>query len=543
MRDWQSVANLEDISQEDARRGVCHLGDVVPPDFARFLSTERGVKALNRVSEQLAIKIRVSRSAAKALLVFTCTMQNAQLARMMLTQEYCKTYRSLHTPPEEWVSKSVLVPMTSSYFTIGPYGESLAWAADSDCFITVDWDAGHPSQFVFELKGSKQAVDATTTRIRSRVLESVKSTGKHPGNPSEINNEERSDVMRNLMRGFPHPVAVVTATPLVVGRPELTLDEYTAITISSMTTVSLSPVPIITFNILKPSRSLSAIYDQGKFTVQLLRASYEGAFIADAFTKGDSSAGYRSLQNAGAEIESNEIGSYGPTISGPGIRGRLLCKLLPEKCVEVSDHAIVVAEVEHIYQSGSEDNNVELPLCLGYQDGMYRKPGISIPSSRIQNISRRRAGLKYPPPSVRLPSDPFRASVDSQYGGESPSQNLSKNSEDPQGLNRSADAADPPPQEDSSIETKQDRASEGFMSEDDLPPEARYNLNEFDGPSSGSTQQQDMAENGQGADVEQAHDPLAVYKPSSARRVEDKRGDSEGEGDLSRQRSWPVGRS
>jgi flavin reductase (DIM6/NTAB) family NADH-FMN oxidoreductase RutF len=191
--------------------------------------------------------------------------------------------------------------------------------------------------------------------------------------------------MRNLMRSIPHSVVLVTAarpssppsSSQVSTSPPVAAqsDRFAAMTISSMTTVTLSPVPIISFNVKQPSRTLNAIQTRESFFIHLLHNSISGAQIAAAFARGDTDAGYQALENAGAMITlDDETFPHAPKIAAIGISGTLSCRLLPDKCVEVGDHVIVVAQVCEIEFVDGDGGGVQR-VGLAYHDGAYKSIG------------------------------------------------------------------------------------------------------------------------------------------------------------------------
>ncbi|KUJ21368.1 uncharacterized protein LY89DRAFT_715568 [Mollisia scopiformis] len=107
--------------------------------------------------------------------------------------------------------------------------------------------------------------------------------------------------LRSVMRALPASVVVIT-TALTTSASDTQRSRGRAIspalaanargmTVSSFTTVSLDPHPIIQFNIKVPSRTLGALMETRHFFVHILEATMLGAKIAAAFTKGNSPDG------------------------------------------------------------------------------------------------------------------------------------------------------------------------------------------------------------------------------------------------------------
>jgi hypothetical protein len=168
-------------------------------------------------------------------------------------------------------------------------------------------------------------------------------------------------------------------------------------TLSSFTTLTLTPSPIITFNIKNPSRTLSALSQSRNFLIHILEASENGMKIADAFTKGN--ADDRSLflhenkdvfgvEEVGVGKE-NGVEIKIPMLKAEGVISVLRCVVLGaregvEKEVEedkrsksngsaiirVGNHMLVLGKVEEIIGGGEEGRS---GLC--YADGRYRRVG------------------------------------------------------------------------------------------------------------------------------------------------------------------------
>ena len=126
-------------------------------------------------------------------------------------------------------------------------------------------------------------------------------------------------------------------------------------TVSSFTTVTLNPVPIVSFNIRLPSTTYQAIKKRGRFKIHVLAADERGAFVADLFTRGDAKAAFRELARRFDGWDNGDV-LNGPRLIGQHVIAVLNASLMPEKCVEVGDHVIVIAEVFYIDQAKSADD-------------------------------------------------------------------------------------------------------------------------------------------------------------------------------------------
>jgi flavin reductase (DIM6/NTAB) family NADH-FMN oxidoreductase RutF len=149
------------------------------------------------------------------------------------------------------------------------------------------------------------------------------------------------------MRNIPHPVAVITASENSSPAPsqdESKFEGCYGVTVSSFSTVTLGPPPIITFNLRKPSRTLDAILAQGLFRVHTLAGTSAGRDTAHAFVRLEHADAFRDLASTGVRIEAKG-GDNVPAIWGKGVLASLLCRTLPDKMVEVGDHKVIIAEV------------------------------------------------------------------------------------------------------------------------------------------------------------------------------------------------------
>ncbi|TAQ89085.1 hypothetical protein B7494_g2603 [Chlorociboria aeruginascens] len=96
--------------------------------------------------------------------------------------------------------------------------------------------------------------------------------------------------VRSVMRNLPHTVVVLTTTyqyprRQIKGQSKFIENDLWGITLSSFQMASLYPSPIITFNIMRPSHTLSALKNSGNFLIHILHATEKGAAIADHFTR------------------------------------------------------------------------------------------------------------------------------------------------------------------------------------------------------------------------------------------------------------------
>ncbi|KAI5458513.1 flavin reductase like domain-containing protein [Mariannaea sp. PMI_226] len=175
--------------------------------------------------------------------------------------------------------------------------------------------------------------------------------------------EPLPEQLRSIMRLLPHSVVVCTSRqPGPTGGTR-------AMTMSSFTSLTLSPTPLITFNIATPSRTLDAIRASEAFTIHILAGDAAGASVASHFTRGNLAGHVLD----GFEGTCDEGGSS-PVLKSEGVMFALKCRVLADTAegglVRVRDHVIVIGEVvEMIPVSG------EKGFGLVYGDRRYRKVG------------------------------------------------------------------------------------------------------------------------------------------------------------------------
>ncbi|KAJ6171183.1 hypothetical protein N7470_000250 [Penicillium chermesinum] len=180
------------------------------------------------------------------------------------------------------------------------------------------------------------------------------------------------------MRRVPYPVAIITATD-----PSSTADtSFRGMTVSSFNTVTLSPTPIISFNVRRPSETLNALLASGRFLVHLLVPSPETATLARDFSKGNITlasmlSGHGTFEFGKLEGDAEQpLPMLRRREAGlPGVHFPFVfeCALLPQK-IDVYDHSIVLGEVVRVLE-GAEVEGEAGRLCLTYADTKFWKMG------------------------------------------------------------------------------------------------------------------------------------------------------------------------
>ncbi|RJE17595.1 oxidoreductase [Aspergillus sclerotialis] len=203
------------------------------------------------------------------------------------------------------------------------------------------------------------------------------------------------------MRRVPYPVSIITATDPTPSHhhhhnsnnpPELS---YRGMTVSSFNTVTLIPEPVISFNVKRPSETLTALRSSGRFLAHLLAPNKATATLARDFSKGNHNLtildGKGEFEFVGVDVESSH-GGDGRKLKLPILRRRganppdgmedfpfvFECRVM-DKEMEVYDHTIVLATVVRalveppgVVGEGRKD------LCLTYADTRFWGAGREI---------------------------------------------------------------------------------------------------------------------------------------------------------------------
>ncbi|KAL4751745.1 hypothetical protein BDW72DRAFT_212539 [Aspergillus terricola var. indicus] len=238
-----------------------------------------------------------------------------------------------------------------------------------------------------------------------------------------------STQIRLLMRRIPYPVAIITSTdpnPSSPPTPPSTTDKtsqftsrFRGMTVSSFNTVTLTPHPVISFNVRRPSETLHALISSGRFLVHLLATDLATASLARDFARGNQNlalgegmfefVGIAPSSASDSDTGTEALGTKeSPTtpplpmlrrkgkdatlsISAPEIGSSKLessffpfifeCRLLPESVVDVYDHTIVVGMIVRAItdlNTSSTSDSAEIPsedLCLTYANTKFWEMG------------------------------------------------------------------------------------------------------------------------------------------------------------------------
>ncbi|ROW15357.1 hypothetical protein VPNG_02373 [Cytospora leucostoma] len=242
----------------------------------------------------------------------------------------------------------------------------------------------------------------------------------HPHHDTTFDSLSRSEQLRTVMRLLPHSVVVCTSASTTIttsttpttssdsdpesspGSSSSASTSATAVvprgmTMSSFTSLTLHPAPLVTFNIATPSRTLDAVSQARRFNVHVLSGDVAGGRVAEWFRRGNAEGlgvfdKDRMREGCGCEVIPADADVSGagltsvaspspspspPLLRGPGVLYALRCRLLDDEpargLVRVRDHVLVLAEVVDIVEG--EGREGEEPFGLAYADRRYRQLG------------------------------------------------------------------------------------------------------------------------------------------------------------------------
>ncbi|OJJ74690.1 hypothetical protein ASPBRDRAFT_39879 [Aspergillus brasiliensis CBS 101740] len=201
-----------------------------------------------------------------------------------------------------------------------------------------------------------------------------------------------SDQVRLLMRRVPYPVAIITAT-----EPNGPADKaFRGMTVSSFNTVTLSPQPVISFNVRRPSETLSALQSSKRFLVHLLAPRQATATLARDFSKGnhnlsllEGKSDYEFVAHEHTLRDNEAPGRPLPLLrrkqdaTSTGLEDFpfvLECQLHPQS-IQVQDHTIVVGTVVRALSGellSLDSETKAADLCLTYANTHFWEMGHEI---------------------------------------------------------------------------------------------------------------------------------------------------------------------
>ncbi|THY24123.1 hypothetical protein D6D01_05652 [Aureobasidium pullulans] len=196
------------------------------------------------------------------------------------------------------------------------------------------------------IKGKQDAATKALNFIKSVDFPAEEST------PVQLKPDEIKETYKTAMRSVPSSVVVLTTHDGSSGA-KVTLDSIRGMTVSSMTSVTLEPEPIVSFSIRGPSRTLDCVNQGQPFYVNFLADNRQGALIAGEFAQyhEDPSQPFRTLEEQELTSISPHMDSRGPYFKGRDNPAYFKCELLPGKSIEIGDHTVIFARVVHIWAS------------------------------------------------------------------------------------------------------------------------------------------------------------------------------------------------
>lgn len=248
---------------------------------------------------------------------------------------------------------------------------------------------------------------------RSRRHQSNPARATHPENINQASTPKQSskppsasslsEHVRLLMRRVPYPVAIITATD-PSGPADIT--SFRGMTVSSFNTVTLTPHPVVSFNVRRPSETLNALLASGRFLIHLLAPGPGPATLARDFSKGNTNlaavlSGHGEFEYAALSSSSATWASDGKPSDGPlpilrrKADGRsddfpfvFECALHPQK-IDVHDHSIVLGTVVRAIEgtgallpertcAGEAVEHSSDRLCLTYANTKFWRMGTEI---------------------------------------------------------------------------------------------------------------------------------------------------------------------
>lgn len=244
-----------------------------------------------------------------------------------------------------------------------------------DFINSIELDPTKPAQPQADQLKEPLAKSSTTSSIPIPPAQSRPQSTPQP-TPQPAAKKQRTpqtlkDVYKATMRSVPSSVVVLTTR---VPSAQSGIDSLRGMTVSSLSSITLEPEPIISFSIRGPSRTLDCIIAGQSFTVNFLKSGATAARIADIFSKpyDDPSQPFRTVLASGwADVyESDDPTS--PAMKASQIPARFTCELLPGKSLEVGDHTVVFAKVTHIWRTAEAMDPNYKNTWLAYAQATYR---------------------------------------------------------------------------------------------------------------------------------------------------------------------------
>ncbi|KAL8770592.1 MAG: hypothetical protein Q9209_003660 [Squamulea sp. 1 TL-2023] len=162
------------------------------------------------------------------------------------------------------------------------------------------------------------------------------------------------------MREIPHPLTVIIAQNTTVG------SQPAGLLVSSFNTVTLHPIPYVSFNLKLPSSTYDAIKESRTFTA----SATANVQLAKDFLLDKKAEAY--VETLRSNVCDQHPGMLKP---GKGAIWWMGCRWVEERSQPVGDHVIVVGQVLRAgyYSNLGQSRHHERPLI--YSEGQYRHAG------------------------------------------------------------------------------------------------------------------------------------------------------------------------
>ncbi|KAL8871606.1 MAG: hypothetical protein Q9174_002596 [Haloplaca sp. 1 TL-2023] len=171
------------------------------------------------------------------------------------------------------------------------------------------------------------------------------------------------------MRGFPHPLTIIAAQ-------SKKSPKATGLLVSSFNTITLDPIPHVSFNLKLPSSTYDEMLKDGIFTASAIKE----VDIARDFLKDKQDPEYEP-----ALIRNTSRDAHGRLAQQKGGIWWMKCRMVENKCVRVGDHVVVIGEVMDArrYPDRNDGGRVRGEPLI-YSQGKFKYPGPQLMEKRKQ---------------------------------------------------------------------------------------------------------------------------------------------------------------
>lgn len=268
---------------------------------------------------------------------------------------------------------------------IGPQHRSVHLRSLPEYFDTVDG-----KRWVF-IQGTREEVILAKRWLQSLSVDGSQMVSQHQDAAQSyaVTGNEHMTTFYNdfkgLMRKVLSPVFLVTSTAVTNNKSKAQKSPlagaFRGMTVSSFTTVTMTPFPVVCFNVKEPSRTLAAVVGSGRFYAHIIADNDAGAALADLFTKAYEDPAEPFLRSSDVGSTKLMTSRSGPIFTGKAVVGGLHCKVMHDKSVVVGDHKVIFAEVTEVTPSEPESQQTG----LAYAHRAYMSAGSSITPQQLVN--------------------------------------------------------------------------------------------------------------------------------------------------------------